>query len=101
MRSSLGTRLGIDLTRSKFRALVIGAIVVVVVAVYAWRQLRTGAPQFVTVPAATGDVVRAVVTTGAVNPVVTVQVGTYVSGPIQSLYCDYNTEVKAGQLCAK
>jgi HlyD family secretion protein len=49
----------------------------------------------------TGDVVRAIVTTGAVNPVVTVEVGSYVSGVIQGLYCDYNTEVKAGQLCAK
>ncbi|HVO22173.1 MAG TPA: efflux RND transporter periplasmic adaptor subunit [Candidatus Margulisiibacteriota bacterium] len=48
-----------------------------------------------------GDVVHSVITTGAVNPVVTVQVGTYVSGVVQALYCDYNTPVKAGQLCAK
>jgi HlyD family secretion protein len=31
----------------------------------------------------------------------TVIVGTYVSGVIQSLNCDYNTQVKQGQLCAK
>jgi HlyD family secretion protein len=46
-------------------------------------------------------VARSIVATGTVNPVVTVQVGTYVSGPIQSISCDYNTQVKAGQLCAK
>ena len=65
--------------------------------------LWTRRPQrsFVTVPVAAGDVMRSVVATGTVNPVVTVQVGTYVSGPIQSISCDYNTEVKAGQLCAK
>ena len=54
-----------------------------------------------TAPVTRGAVVRAIVTTGAVNPVVTVQVGTYVSGVIQALYCDYNTQVKSGQLCAK
>ena len=31
---------------------------------------------------------------------VTVQVGTYVSGTIQTLNCDYNTRVQSGQLCA-
>jgi HlyD family secretion protein len=30
-----------------------------------------------------------------------VMVGTYVSGRIERLYCDYNTPVTAGQLCAK
>jgi HlyD family secretion protein len=29
------------------------------------------------------------------------QVGTYVSGVIQARYCDYNTAVKKGQVCAK
>jgi HlyD family secretion protein len=33
--------------------------------------------------------------------VVTVQVGTYVSGPIVKISCDFNTEVKKGQICAK
>ena len=35
------------------------------------------------------------------NPVITVQVGTYVSGVVQERFCDYNTAVKKGQLCAK
>src|SRR5450759_4645364 len=68
---------------------------------YLWWYSRPDAPQFVTAAVTRGDVVRSVITTGAVNPVVTVQVGTYVSGVIQALHCDYNTEVKAGQLCAK
>jgi HlyD family secretion protein len=38
---------------------------------------------------------------GTVNPVTTVQVGTYVSGVIQELLCDYNTPVRKGQLCAR
>ena len=44
---------------------------------------------------------RAVTASGSVNPVTTIQVGTYVSGAIQQLYCDYNTVVRKGQLCAK
>lgn len=82
--------------------LVSGVIVAAVGAGLTWRLLdKPAAPKYVTTPAAKGDVVRTVVTTGSVNPVVTVQVGSYVSGPIKALYCDYNTKVKAGQLCAK
>jgi len=80
-----------------------GALVLVVIVVggmVAW-QKQPAAPQFVTAHAAVGDVVRAITTTGTVNPVTTVQVGAYVSGTIQTLSCDYNTAVKAGQLCAK
>ena len=44
---------------------------------------------------------RAVVATGTVNPVLTIIVGSYVSGVIQNLTCDYNTEVKQGQICAQ
>src|SRR5208283_2851323 len=42
-----------------------------------------------------------VAATGTVNPELTIIVGSYVSGVIQSLACDYNTEVRAGQVCAK
>jgi HlyD family secretion protein len=66
-----------------------------------WRYSRPEPVQFLTAEVSRGDVVRSVVATGAVNPVVTVQVGTYVSGVIEALHCDYNTPVKAGQLCAK
>lgn len=57
--------------------------------------------RFVTEAVQSGDLVRAITTTGSVNPVATVQVGSYVSGPIQSISCDFNTRVKAGQLCAR
>jgi HlyD family secretion protein len=42
-----------------------------------------------------------VTATGTVNPELTIIVGSYVSGVIQELSCDYNTKVKAGQVCAK
>ena len=66
-----------------------------------WLWPRSDGDEFVTAPVAHGDLVRAINATGAVNPVVTVQVGTYVSGVVQSLECDFNTRVTAGQRCAK
>ena len=46
------------------------------------------------------DIQRAVNMTGALNPVVTAQVESFVSGNIKSWSCDYNTPVTAGQICA-
>ena len=80
-------------------ALLAAAVLLAAGAVAWWT--RKPVRSFVTVPVTVGDVARSIVATGTVNPVVTVQVGTYVSGPIQSISCDYNTQVKAGQLCAK
>ncbi len=58
-------------------------------------------PHYVTKAATRGDVITTVTASGSVNPVVVVEVGTYVSGTIESLSCDYNTRVHRGQLCAK
>ena len=44
---------------------------------------------------------QTVAATGTVNPVTTVQVGTYVSGPILALDVDFNSPVKKGQRVAK
>lgn len=48
-----------------------------------------------------GPIVAVVTATGTVNPVTTVQVGTYVSGPIREISADYNSPVKKGQRVAK
>ena len=66
-----------------------------------WIIHRAPAVRYVTAPVTRGDVVTTITASGSVNPVVTVQVGTYVSGAIQSLSCDYNTRVHNGHLCAK
>jgi HlyD family secretion protein len=68
----------------------------------AWWMSGTGSTvQYTTAAVTHGDVTRAVTATGTVNPVLTIIVGTYVSGVIQDLSCDYNTQVKRGQICAK
>jgi len=80
--------------------LVAGVIALGAGAAWRWHQ-RPVPARYVTAEVTRGAVVRAITTTGAVDPVITVLVGAYVSGTIQSCSCDYNTEVKAGQLCAK
>jgi HlyD family secretion protein len=47
-----------------------------------------------------GTVTQAVTATGTINPVITVQVGSQVSGIIKRLYADFNSVVKAGQVVA-
>jgi HlyD family secretion protein len=66
-----------------------------------WHERRGAPDRYFTAQVKRGAIIQAVTTTGTVNPVTVVQVGTYVSGPIVTVYCDFNTEVKKGQLCAK
>jgi len=80
---------------------ILALVVLVIVGVAYFLSGRSSTANYVTSTAATGDIVQAVTATGTVNPVVTVQVGSYVSGPIVQMLCDFNTEVKKGQLCAK
>jgi HlyD family secretion protein len=56
---------------------------------------------FVTERLERGPVVSTVTASGTVNPVTTVQVGTYVSGPIKAIYADFNSRVSQGQIVAK
>ncbi|HZJ52636.1 MAG TPA: efflux RND transporter periplasmic adaptor subunit, partial [Myxococcaceae bacterium] len=68
----------------------------------AWRVLRRPAPlQYQTAAVARGPVVARVTATGIVSAVLTVQVGSQVSGRIAKLNADYNSTVKKGELIAE
>ncbi len=56
---------------------------------------------FRTVTVEDGTISDTIVATGTVEPVLKVQVGSFVSGPIVELHCDYNDVVKKDQLLAK
>ena len=88
----------------KKRALLI-IILIATVTVSLAAYYRTGSgtttPQFTTAAVSRGDVVDAVEATGALEAVTTVQVGTQVSGTIKSLFADYNSQVKKGQIVAE
>src|SRR5512139_2040938 len=48
-----------------------------------------------------GEIKSIVTATGTINPVTTVLVGSQISGTIKSLYADYNSQVKEGQVIAQ
>jgi HlyD family secretion protein len=66
-----------------------------------WFANRAPALQYVSMTPSRGTVATTITASGSVNPVVIVEVGTYVSGTIETLRCDFNTRVHKGQLCAK
>ena len=65
-----------------------------------WGSLKP-APAYRLAKVERGAITAAVSATGTLNPVVSVQVGSQVSGQIQALYVDYNSPVKKGQLIAR
>jgi HlyD family secretion protein len=88
--------------RLSWRLIALAAVAAIVAgAAVWWFALRPPAARYVTAPATRGDVATTITASGTVNPVVTVEVGTYVSGTINALTCDFNTQVRKGQLCAK
>jgi HlyD family secretion protein len=74
-------------------------IVLAAVAVWWWHG-RNPPLRYVTARVSQGDIQRTVNMTGALNPVVTAQVESFVSGNIKFWSCDYNTPVTVGQVCA-
>lgn len=90
------------MARTRNRTLILGGGVLLVGLVVAWAHWRgAGAYQYRTMPVTRGDLNLTISATGTPNAVVTVQVGTQVSGIIQALYADFNTRVQKGQLVAR
>jgi len=58
-------------------------------------------PQYLTAPVTRGEMTEAVTATGTLNPVVNVTVGSQISGNIQKLFVDFNSQVTAGQVIAQ
>jgi len=76
--------------------------ILIVAGLAGWWVMRSAPPpKYITAALGRGSVSRTITATGTVNPVMTVIVGSYVSGVIRDVYCDYNTRVKKGQLCAR
>src|SRR2546421_9084172 len=88
------------LTRRK-GLVVIVFIIIAVILVFAVRRQKASASEFFTASADSGPLRNVVNATGVVQTVVTVQVGSQVSGQVEELYADYNSVVKHGQLLAK
>ena len=87
------------------RTLVVGVVLVVVatatvLAVTQMSGRAAGTPDLRTEPASVGTLESAVLATGTLTPVVTVVVGSEVSGKIATLGADFNSAVTEGEVIA-
>jgi HlyD family secretion protein len=72
------------------------------VVTFAAFQLRGKGPvQYYTAKVENGEIKQVVEATGTINAVITVQVGSQVSGAISRLFVDFNSHVKKGQVIAQ
>ena len=83
-------------------AIIIGILAVTGLSVGAFYARRgEAAPSIVTASVTRGPIVNAIAATGTLEAVTTVQVGSQVSGTIQSLGADFNSIVRKGQVMAR
>lgn len=86
----------------KRKGWVLAAVAMVALAVVLFAAFRPKeSMQYFTSPVTKGDIRDVVQATGTINAVITVQVGSQVSGTISALYADFNSHVKQGQVVAK
>ncbi len=84
------------------KIVIISLISVVAVAFVAFLIVSSGSKEkYETQPVLKKTIVENVFASGTVNPVVTVNIGTQVSGTIKTLLVDFNSKVKKGQLLAE
>jgi len=88
------------------KRIILGAIVIVVIAGVVlgftlFKNEKTNGDLYKKEQITRGKVEALVVTTGTLNPVTIVDVGSQVSGKIKNLYVDFNSVVTAGQIIAE
>jgi HlyD family secretion protein len=83
-------------------AVVLGVVVAAGVGVYRWRATRAKpSVRYDTVTADRGRIIGKVTATGTLSALVTVQVGSQVSGRLLQIMVDFNSQVTKGQVIAK
>ncbi|MFQ5830591.1 MAG: efflux RND transporter periplasmic adaptor subunit [Candidatus Methylomirabilia bacterium] len=81
--------------------LLLVALATVATGSYVYIRSRQSAPRYRMVKVERGPLTARVSATGTLNAVVTVQVGSQISGQIKELYADFNSEVKSEQIIAR
>lgn len=68
-----------------------------------WYWWASGTPpiHYKTLPVERGPITAIVTATGTINPVVSVQVGSQISGKVAQLFADFNSKVTKGQVLAQ
>ncbi len=76
------------------------AVIAAIVTVYVVKT-RTPAVRYISMPVRRGNLTAVVQSTGTINPLTTVPVGSFVSGTVQYIFADFNTQVHAGDVLAQ
>ena len=85
--------------RHKWWSLIIIIVVVLGFVIFGGTSQKNGKKgDFVTVKIMRGDLEQVVSATGEISPVNTVSVGSQVSGTIEAIYADFNSQVKQGDI---
>lgn len=85
----------------KHKWLILLVVVVIIALFAAFSFNRKAQPQYFTARMEKGDIHQVVEATGTINAVITVQVGSQVSGTIDELFADFNSRVKTNQVIAR
>src|SRR5262244_1646049 len=85
---------------AKSKWIIAGAALIVVAAAAFFGLSRSAETQHFTAKAESGDIRDVVEATGTINAVITVQVGSQVSGTIAKLFVDFNSRVHKGDIVA-
>src|SRR5258708_11684215 len=80
---------------------IITVLLIAIGVLTAFKLESKAAPQYFTESVQKGDIQNVVQATGTINAVTTVQVGSQVSGTIQTLNADFNSHVKKDQVVAQ
>jgi len=80
---------------------IIGVLLAAIGLLTAFKYESKNTPQYFTEKVQKGDIQNVVQATGTINAVTTVQVGSQVSGTIQTLFADFNSHVKKNQVIAQ
>src|SRR5947199_1904378 len=85
----------------RFLPLVVIIVALLIILFVVRRCTSSSASNYQTATVTQGPITQLVTATGTLNPVTNVQVGSQVSGNIQKLFADFNSQVKAGQTVAQ
>jgi len=85
------------------RNLWIAGVVLVVLVFVLWNIFKgdSNADPYRTTPVDQGAITRVVSATGTLQPVISANVGSTVSGPVREVLVDFNAQVRAGQVMAR
>lgn len=88
----------------KNKKIIFGSIALIILSVVVYSFAQSDNVVLIeakTVATKKADVTTMITATGTIEPITQVEVGTQVSGVVEKIYVDFNTEVKEGQLIAE